>query len=573
MRIRTIETVLGFIMMVVFVFLFGCRQNRHTDSLPSPSPTSSGRTQLTVEQLKDGGAWDIVDNRFFLPIGDNISDGLVFSGTIDIPETPMKTSHSYTTFEASGFTLFPSISFTFISHNGYLIPLERGRILHRQQGRSAWNIILGAGRTWTEPGDQGYSRASFPFTLTTNGIGQARNGVATFLYNESQISRVYFQVTQETAPIDAYEHSDFQLLVEAQYTSRVFSQQEEIIAAFQQELASRIDILPWNQLENAESLKELYNTGMRSEEISAAALMLDGVIYLQPLETRSGNYPYPGEMRHGVFSVTKSLCGGLAIFYLAERYGEEIFDALITDYVPALSQHQSWQGVTFRHTINMVSGATGPESTLDLGRFIQAQSSAQKLAAIASLPDNPARPGEIFQYTSTDSFVLSCALNGYVKAKEGPGADYWSMVEENVLKRIGIFHLPVMRTIEANGLPGVPILGWGSYPTVDEAMKIARLINNDGIHEGQPLLNVNKVREALYKNHWPAFSPGYSHSFWSQLVPGVNCDFRVACMLGHGGNYIVLLPSQIVAIRFSDANYYNIDYIVEVAERLRRSCE
>ncbi|MEZ5393837.1 MAG: hypothetical protein R2724_13495 [Bryobacterales bacterium] len=30
--------------------------------------------------------------------------------------------------------------------------------------------------------------------------------------------------------------------------------------------------------------------------------------------------PYPGAMRHGVFSVTKSMAGALAMFYFAERW-------------------------------------------------------------------------------------------------------------------------------------------------------------------------------------------------------------------------------------------------------------
>ena len=55
-------------------------------------------------------------------------------------------------------------------------------------------------------------------------------------------------------------------------------------------------------------------------------------------------------MRHAVYSVTKSMAGALSMFYLAERYEVEIFDALIPEYVPALRDHPAWQGVTFSHT-------------------------------------------------------------------------------------------------------------------------------------------------------------------------------------------------------------------------------
>ena len=41
------------------------------------------------------------------------------------------------------------------------------------------------------------------------------------------------------------------------------------------------------------------------------------------------------------------MAGVLSLFYFAERYGEDIFDAFITDYVPELADHPGWQGVTF----------------------------------------------------------------------------------------------------------------------------------------------------------------------------------------------------------------------------------
>lgn len=71
-------------------------------------------------------------------------------------------------------------------------------------------------------------------------------------------------------------------------------------------------------------------------------MLVDGTIYLHPPATRHGLYPYPEEMRHGVWSVSKSMAGALALFYLEERYDEEVFDALITDYVPALADHPAW---------------------------------------------------------------------------------------------------------------------------------------------------------------------------------------------------------------------------------------
>ena len=56
------------------------------------------------------------------------------------------------------------------------------------------------------------------------------------------------------------------------------------------------------------------------------------------------------------------MTGALALFYLAERYGENIFDEFVTNNVPALADHPAWQGVTFSHTLNMATGTEGSEA-------------------------------------------------------------------------------------------------------------------------------------------------------------------------------------------------------------------
>ena len=55
------------------------------------------------------------------------------------------------------------------------------------------------------------------------------------------------------------------------------------------------------------------------------------------------------------------------------------------------------------------------------------------------------------------------------------------MVKDNVLRPLGIPHLPLARTLENDGQLGVPIMGWGSYPNVVEAAKIGRLLHDEGL--------------------------------------------------------------------------------------------
>ena len=201
------------------------------------------------------------------------------------------------------------------------------------------------------------------------------------------------------------------------------------------------------------------------------------------------------------------MTGALALFYLEERYDEAVFDALITDYVPALADHPAWQGVTFAHTLNMATGTEGSEAAEHLlNILVLARSAEEGINNIATLGDYPEAPGEKFNYASTNLFVLSTALQNYVEEKEGPGVYYWDLVHENVLVPIGAEYFTLRHTLEPDGSQGIPILAYGAMPTLDEAAKIALLITNEGEYEGQQLLNREKVREALGRTDWAGYN-------------------------------------------------------------------
>jgi len=61
-------------------------------------------------------------------------------------------------------------------------------------------------------------------------------------------------------------------------------------------------------------------------------------------------------MRHGVFSVTKSLGAAVALWRLAQKYGDEVLALKIKDYVPVTAAHDGWERVTFADALNMATG-------------------------------------------------------------------------------------------------------------------------------------------------------------------------------------------------------------------------
>jgi hypothetical protein len=572
--------------LLALLLLAACGGDDARPTAPPPPtatpPSPAGvRDVLTVDDLFGGAAPGVVHNAYYQPVGDTRPPTNALCGTLHFAETPMATTHPDSDWRGGGQTLFPAFSLAVVARGGWLIPLERDLILSGHGagggGRSLWNVIANPGQVWEEAADGGYSRVSLPFTLTDNYVGQARNGLATFVFDDLEVSPVAIQITQETAPNEEYLRTDFSALVPVGWDPECPAGAQAAASAFARERSARLPLRPWSALPDAAATQATSRNGFADTDLSAVALFMDGQLYQQEVATRSGPHPWPEWMRHGVFSVTKTMGLGLSMLYLAQRYGDGVFDERILDHVPELAGHPGWQGVTFHHTLNMVTGTVGGERGNAIGPYVHARSAAAKLAAIRALPDAPAAPGTEFAYYSTHSFVLSQAMNNYVEEREGPTADYWTMVRRDVLEPIGVPHLPISRSFEAGGALGTPIMGWGSYPDVDAAVKVARLLQNDGAHEGRQLLSRTKVREAMRRGGRDAYETGaaserYLHSVWTVRTDTGRCTVDVPLMSGYGGNHVMMLPSGLSMVRFMDAGDYEVSYATRAAEAYRSSC-
>jgi CubicO group peptidase (beta-lactamase class C family) len=179
----------------------------------------------------------------------------------------------------------------------------------------------------------------------------------------------------------------------------------EFLDHYEQSESSRNPIAPLSTIDHKHEIADHFDRSIRTNaSTSLGAVYLDGTLYVNPPRTRHGTYSYPGAMRHGVFSATKSMAGALLMFYFAERYGQDIFDALITNYVPAFANLPEWQGVTFSHTLNMVTGVRAGEDLL-YEPLELAPSKEAAINNIAQFGDFPEAPGEKF---TTRPRTLSC---------------------------------------------------------------------------------------------------------------------------------------------------------------------
>jgi CubicO group peptidase (beta-lactamase class C family) len=568
----------------------GCARLANT---PHPvNQPSSKRNRLTREELVSVyGVPDApVHNDYFKPLGRHNPPLHAFEGRLTVASHARTARHGC----RGADIIFPQVTLAFMTVGDDLVPAVRD-IIHPPgtSGRLEW--IISPGKVWSEPADGGMSRAAFPFVLTNQVSNKTHNGIATFLYNEKEVSALRFQIVQETA---AWARADFWGQARLHYAPGPIEGRERLGKRFAMERAAELPIRPWEELSQrlTPQLSESFGGAWAREHVSATGLVVDSVIYMPPCRTRYGDFPYCRHMRHGVFSVTKSMGAALTLLRLAQKYGPEVFDLKIKDYVTVTADHTGWDKVTFTNALNMAVGvgehsprrfplniAAGAENrSKRLQAWLREPTRAGKLRLAFEYPDYPWEPGEVARYDTTHTFVLTAAMDGFYKSKEGLNADLWDMVRTEVLEPIGVFHAPIMRTVESDGSRGLPIFGYGFYPTVEDATKIAILVQNEGRHKGNALLHPPSTREALYRTAETGLATGrenrygsgrYHWSFWSAPYRSKEgCFFQIPYMLGYGGNFVVLMPNGITAVRFADGHNYEIESLVLAAEYLEPLC-
>lgn len=492
---------------------------------------------------------------------------------------------------SENFRTFPGFEVDFFSHDGFLVPVQRDIIA--PTAASAYTLILSPGRVWAEKEDNGWSRAAFPFVLSTQTNNQAHNGLATFVFNDTSCSQLRIQIVQETTPwliFDAWAQTPMI------YKPGPSSDYDLARAAFEAERARRFPVRPWSDLEKDGINLSSFDGSVPAEEISTRGIVLDGVLYLPPFQTRHGVFPFPDYMRSGAFSVTKSIGASIALFRLAQKYGPQVFDLRIVDYLNVTANHNGWQDVTFGNCLDMATGigdvAPDPNQLLVFADENQSRmdswsrmvSLQGKLDVCFSYGNYPWGPNEIVRYNTTHTFVLAAAMDAFYKSKEGEHAELWDMVRHEVYEPIGIAHAPMMHTVEADGAHGVPFFGVGAFPTPDDLAKLTTLLQNHGRYGEQQLLHEASVIRGLYQDPEQGLSLGvytsagdsyrYSWSYWSQpWRSNERCFQQIPYMLGYGGNIVILMPNGMSGFRFADQFDYNVEGMIQAMQQIRPLCD
>lgn len=576
--------------------------------LIAASPALSAQTRITADELRAGGAASaLADSAAYLPpdgaehARHEFTGTLVISGEVEMSTEPAQLSSR----EVLGKDpkIFPAVEIAFFTHDGDLVPVSRDVIRYGStaKGRSYWDVIVQPGRVWSEPADAGWSRASFPFALVHLIEGETHNGVATLLYNEDQVSDVRFQIVQQTAPYYVTDYFTVWGQAPASYRPGEIDGLDRLKRAYEAEVADRFPTASWDQLAAKVGADKLegFESAMNQDEVLVSGLVHDGTLYRKVCKSASGELPYCDRQRFGVWSATKSTAAATAMLRLAQKYGPEIFEEKVGDYVEVSAEHDGWNDVTFGDVLNMSTGVgfgTTQRAPNDINdgylegnyaAWYEAKSEAAKVAEGFKSPDLPWGPGEVARYRDQDMFLLGVLLDEYLKRKEGSDADLWNMLVEEVYKPIGIHHAPTNRTIEPDGGKGQPMMLYGYYPTLGDLAKIARLYHDRGKHGDEQILHAGKIGEMIYWTHDRGLPTGektadgegrYHMAFWHAPYDSEDgCSLYVPMMRGWGGNLVVLMPGELTGIRLAknwegEEAVTDVSGMAAVADRLANFC-
>ncbi|GII97358.1 hypothetical protein [Sinosporangium siamense] len=479
----------------------------------------------------------------------------------------------------------PEISLEFTQTGSHLVPKVQGLVI---TGHPTWNLITGPGRVWRENGDNGWSRASFPFALVFRNHNCTQNGAMSFLFNRSSVSQVRYQVTQETCLSIKF---DMWGQLPATYQPYRVHGAQGLRAAHAAEVGARLPTKPFEQLAvdypGIDLARFGAGTGVTREHLTVYGLLYKGVNYVSGCQTRHGTYAFCGDMRLPSYSTAKTAFASVAHMRLAQKYGLQVGDQRIGNLIPeARRAAADWKNITLENALDMATGKYGsPDYMADedtsMGAFLGSESLRDKMRAALQY-DTKEAPGKRWIYHTSDTFLATRAMGAYLDKQGSRHRDAFSLLRDEVFAPLKL-SAGTMTTLRTDNSPqGAPYGGYGLFWNTDDIAKVAKLLNNDNGKIGRnQVLHPKVLADTMQRNPADRGLPTanvpllYNNSTWASAFPPAasgGCTYHVPFMSGFGGITVAMMPNGASYYYFSDNNEFAWGSAVRAAEKLGANC-
>ncbi len=597
-RLPIAMKVLFMVMLFIIPVCNGCQSippvpSAENEPAVAPSPTLAQsshqpeRTLLTAEQLMNGFEFDgpVDESALTMPV-DAVPATHTFEGRLELLGEKENGYIQMLRGELGPeYASLPEFDFEFVQDNGYLIPVQRGNLI---ADHPVWNFILEPGCVWQETGDDDFSRASLPFALTVKGGNATFNGTLTFLFDDQHVSKVWYQITQETT---SYSRSNLWGLLDAAYHPGTVTGSEQTRADFVVELAARMPVKPIEALADDYPGVDIsaFGQGVTPLHMTWYGVAVNGVNYIGECQTRFGLYPYCESMRATSYSTAKSAFVSMALMRLAQKYDADVASLRIKDYVSEYAESSGdWEQVTFNNTLDMATGNydsagyMADDESGKMGIFFGAQPYSERIKAAFGAAHRVA-PGTRWVYRTSDTFILTRAMQNYLQTRQGPSADIYQFVVDDVYRPLGLGPgaYTSMRTAD-NNWQGQAEGGYGQWWIPDDIARIGTfLIRDQGKINGKQILQPDLLAASLQQNPDDRgvqidSQRMYNNSFWANhytTANGFECEFWVTQMLGVSGNVMALFPNGITYYYFSDNQEFTWDAALRESDKIIPLCQ
>lgn len=515
--------------------------------------SAPARTELTYAYL-NATADSTFTTGAFVPENSNPTVN-TFEGNLVISGTPVfDKNYGVTGNLPTGYTVWPSFDYEFVQDNNRLIPVDRG---HGFVGSGGWSITAGVGAVWDETGDNGFTRASFPYTVKQNNSNCEHNGLATFLFkDDGSISNVHVQNVAETCSFVGFE---FYGTLSGTYNDHTVSNKAQVITDRNTEEAAWIPTKPLSDLATDYPGVDIgdYGYAIDADELNGYSLLVDGTSYIDGCGTRYGEHPYCTDKTIGVYSFTKSMHAFIAVAALEKQY-PGFKSELIKDLVPECTDAM-WNGVTVEHALDMATGNyssnrfendEGNSSTAN--NYFLKTTRADRADFACNEYSQKVSPGTTVVYHTTDTELVGYAAAKYANTKLGGSAEAFNDVVVPVYEAMGLSHYirGIQRTTDTQDAWG----GYGLSVTLNDVVRISQYLRDDAVAGG--LLDATMVNEVLSGNSQGLDANlnnfNYDNGFWryhagaATDMSACGANTQVPMMSGYGGHTSLILPEVII---------------------------
>ncbi|MEW6981286.1 hypothetical protein AAD001_01395 [Colwelliaceae bacterium 6471] len=513
----------------------------------------SSRTEATYAYLM-ATADSTFSTAAYVPSNSNTPIN-TFEGNLVISGTPVFSKNYGVTGDLpTGYATWPSFNYEFVQDSNRLIPVDRG---HGFIGNGAWSITAGVGAVWDEDGDNGYTRAAFPYTIKENNANCEANGVATFLFkNDGSISNVQVQNVAETCPFYGFE---FYGTLAGTYNAHTVASKSQVVADRNAEEAARIPTKPLADLAVDYPGVDLANYGyaIDAEDLNGYSVLVNGTSYIDGCTTRYGEHPYCLDKTIGVYSFTKSIHAFMVVAALEKQY-PGFKSQLIKNLVPECSDSR-WNGVTVEHALDMATGNyTSSRYEVDEGSsaivnnyFIKTTRTDRADFSCNGWPQKVA-PGTYSVYHTTDTELVGYAAAKYANNQLGGNAEAFDDILIPIYNAIGLSHYVrgIQRTSDSNDAWG----GYGLSVTLNDVVRINQYLRDEAATGG--LLDATMVNQVMsgasqgLSANLTNFN--YDNGFWryhagaATDMSACGASTQIPIMSGYGGHTAIIMPEVII---------------------------